>query len=225
MISNQNINLEVQNKLTKLYGDSSINSLDRLIEKWTSKKFGLEILAVGFSYERERQEREATWLDATEILEKVILDYCDTSNYFIVFDELDEDYKDFQTKMETERYMCMLTSLFKAVQDIRGTFDSAGKHIFPVVFLRSDIYARLKDSDKNKWRESTIDLEWDTSQIKNMLAHRLCVALNIPDTCFDSVWYKVFEPRNVEMGNKQSRKMPIYEYIERSTEMRPRDFV
>ena len=94
-----------------------------------------------------------------------------------------------------------------------------------MVFLRSDIYAQLTDSDKNKWRESVIDIEWDTTQIKNMLAHRICVALNISNESFEQVWYKVFSKENVKMGNKQGREMPIFDYIERSTEMRPRDFV
>jgi len=68
-------------------------------------------------------------------------------------------------------------------------------------------------------------LEWNTSKIKKMLAHRLCVAMNIEDTTFETVWYSVFSNRNVNMGNKRLRQMDIFSYIERSTEMRPRDFV
>lgn len=225
MISNENIDSDIRDKLTKIYGDTSIKSLNRLIEKWTSKAFGAEIMGVGFNYEREKQGQESTWIDSIEILQQVILNYCDTAKYFIVFDELDEDYKDFQSEAEANNYMCMLTSLFKAVQDIRSIFDSEGKHILPVIFLRSDIYARLKDSDKNKWRESIIDLEWDSTKIQRMLAHRLCVAANIPKTDFNIVWYKLFDKDMVKMGNRQSRKMEIFKYIERSTEMRPRDFV
>lgn len=225
MISNSNIDSEIQAKLIKLYGDSSIKSLDGLISKWTSTEFGMEIMGTGFNYGRKYKNSDTPWIDAIEILEQVILDYCDSSYYYIVFDELDEDYKDFQNEVEESQYKCMLTSLFKVVQDIRSIFDDAQKNIFPVVFLRSDIYVRLTDSDKNKWRESVIDLEWDSIQIKRMLAHRLCVALNIPDVEFDDVWNKVFSNRQVRMGNNKSRQMPIYDYIERSTEMRPRDFV
>lgn len=225
MISNNNIDLSLRNKLIKLYGDTSMQSLNRLIERWTSKSFGLEILGCGFNYERERQREDITWIDTIEILQQVILDYCDRSTYYIIFDELDEDYKDFHSDIEYNNYMCMLTSLFKAVQDIRSIFDSVGKRIYPIVFLRSDIYALIKDSDKNKWRESIIDMEWDSTQIKNMLAHRLSVALNIPDTEFNVVWYKMFDKNMVKMGNRQSRNMGIYPYIERSSEMRPRDFI
>ena len=58
-----------------------------------------------------------------------------------------------------------------------------------------------------------------------MLAHRFCVAMDIPDMEFEKVWNKIFKQSNVRMGNRKSREMPIYDYIERSTEMRPRDFV
>lgn len=225
MIENENIDLGIRNKLAKLYGDSTEISLNKLIERWTSKAFGLEVLGVGFNYERERFAEEVTWIDTIEILERVILDYCDDSQYYFLFDELDEDYKEFTTQDESRNYMCMLTSLLKAVQQIRSTFDVAQKNIFPIVFLRSDIYAQLKDADKNKWRESLIDLEWNTSKIKNMLAHRICVAMDMPETDFENIWSVLFSRAKVKMGNNQNREMDIFSYIERSTEMRPRDFV
>lgn len=225
MILNENVDADIKEKLTKLYGDSTTTNLTRLIEKWTSTGFGVEVFGVGFNYEREKQNQTATWIDAIEILQRVILDYWDVSNYYIIFDELDEDYKDFASEKEYSNYMSMLTSLFKAVQDIRNIFDAEGKHIFPVVFLRSDIYARITDSDKNKWYESTIDLEWNTTEIQNMLAHRLCVSFGFPDTDFNSIWFRLFDTHMVKMGNRQTRDMPVFSYIERSTEMRPRDFI
>lgn len=225
MILNQNISEEVRGKLTKIYGDSTIESLNRLIGKWTSKEFGLEILGSGFNYNGERKPSEISWIESIDILENVILEYCDDAYYYIIFDELDEDYKDFNNDEESVRYKCMLTSLFKAVQDIRSIFDDMEKHIFPIIFLRSDIYSQLTDSDKNKWRESVIDMEWDTNQIKHMLAHRLSVAMGILDDDFELVWNKLFSKSPVRMGNNKGSKMSIYNYIERSTEMRPRDFV
>lgn len=225
MIENQNIDPDIRKKLTKLYGTSAEDSLKKLIEKWTSKSFGLEVMDVGFNYERERLAPEITWIDTLEILEQIILRYCDSSNYYFLFDELDEDYKEFDEKTEERNYMCMLTSLFKAVQQIRSTFDEAGKKIYPVIFLRSDIYSQLKDADKNKWRESAIDLEWNSSKIKSMLAHRICVALEVPETEFETIWPAVFSSKKVMMGHDKKRGMDIFSYIERSTEMRPRDFV
>lgn len=225
MIKNQNINLSIRNKLARLYGDSTEVSLNKLIEKWTSKSFGLEVLGVGFNYERERVTEEITWIDTIEVLERVILEYCDDATYYFLFDELDEDYKAFPSEVEAHNYMCMLTSLLKAIQQIRTTFDVVQKKILPIVFLRSDIYSQLKDSDKNKWRESLIDLEWNTAKIKNMLAHRICVAFDMQTIDFESAWALLFSRAKVKMGNSQRHEMDIFSYIERSTEMRPRDFV
>ena len=226
MIENQAIDGNVREKLSKLYGNSSMDALNKLIGKWTSKAFGLEVLGSGFSYERERVKKDCTWIDILDILQQLTLDFCDSSKYFFLFDELDEDYKEFETKAEERKYMCMLTSLFKAVQDIKSSFAAAGKKIYPVVFLRSDIYAQIKDSDKNKWREMSIDLEWNTTKIKNMVAHRLCVAQkDSAEKDFVTAWNSIFSSAYVSMGHQQQRRMDIFSYIERSTEMRPRDFV
>ena len=225
MIDNNNINEEIRSKLSKLYGGSAKDSLKNLIGKWTSHEFGVSILGSGINYHGEKQPSSVSWIEASEILEKVILEYCDSSYYYIVFDELDEDYRDFKNETEAYQYKSMLTSLFKAIQDVRSIFDDDEKHIFPVAFLRSDIYSQLTDSDKNKWRESIINMEWETLQIKQMLAHRLSVAMNIDELSFEDVWFRLFSRYKVRMGNRQNRFMSIYDYIERSTEMRPRDFV
>ena len=225
MMDNQSVPIDVRDKLNKLYGDNSIKGLSRLINRWTSTGFGAEVIGVGFNYEREFQASNVTWIEATSILQQIIIDYAGLAKYYIIFDELDEDYKDFSSERESENYKCMLTSLFKAVQDVRSVFDDNQQHIYPIVFLRSDIFAQLKDSDKNKWAESIINMEWDSTKIKNMLAHRLCVAANIDDVDFDTAWGIIFENKTVRMGNRKSNQMSIFNYIERSTEMRPRDFI
>jgi len=225
MIQNESVDADIRDKLSKLYGGVSSGNLKNMIGEWTNKAFGIELFGSGLSYERERNTDNLDWIDKIEILESIILDYCGDAKYFVVFDELDEDYRDFPTKEEETRYMCMLTSLFKAVQDIRSIFDDSGKQVYPVVFLRSDIYERITDSDKNKWRESLINMEWDTARLQNMLKHRLNVLFGEEHEEFVEAWHKLFEPRKVKMGNRASREMDIYDYIERSTEMRPRDFI
>ncbi|MPM27596.1 hypothetical protein SDC9_74109 [bioreactor metagenome] len=225
MSKNQKIDPEVKGKLEQLYGDSSLTALDKVITKWTNKSFGVEILGVGFNREREKNKENLSWIEISEILEKIILDYCDESSYYIVFDELDEDYTAFSGNQEKNDYISMLTSLFKAIQDIRSLFETNDKKIYPIGFLRSDIYSQLQYSDKNKWKESVIDLEWNTARIQKMLSHRLCVAFNLPRTEFKTIWEKLFSSKKVSMGHRQERLMDIYSYVERSTEFRPRDFI
>lgn len=226
MSTNNHIEATIKSKLEKLYGSSADKSLKDLISHWTTSDFGIEILGCGFNFGGEKNSNPHDWVQTSVILEKIVKEYCDNSKYYIIFDELDEDYKDCNNKIESEKYQCMLTSLFKAALDVREIFDRAEKNIYPVVFLRSDIYSQLKDSDKNKWREELIDLVWDRTKLKNMLKHRLSVALKLNENLnFQEVWEKLFSVEPVRMGNRGKKEMGIYEYMERSTEMRPRDFV
>ena len=58
------------------------------------------------------------WIDRVETLQNIIARYIDESQYYIIFDELDEDYRDWADKEASERYTALLIGLFKAVQDI-----------------------------------------------------------------------------------------------------------
>ncbi|GAB2023304.1 hypothetical protein RyT2_23800 [Pseudolactococcus yaeyamensis] len=227
LIKNDNVESTVRKKLEKIYYDSSVSQeqLSKMLDRWTNKNFSFQLGGFGFGRERELQESQISWLEAIDILENIILEHGGNEKYFIVFDELDEDYRNFETKKEEEDYKSMLTSLFKAVQDIRSIFDVKNQKIYPVVFLRSDIYSRIKHSDKNKWREDLISLRWDGESIKRMLAHRLCIASHQKNLDFDTVFYQLFSKEKVNMGNMQQKEMEIFNYIERSTEMRPRDFI
>jgi hypothetical protein len=183
MIHNENIDIIIRTKLSKLYNDDSSQALDKLIKKWTSTGFGVEILGCGFNIAGEQYSKDLSWLEIVDILENIIIDYCDKSTYYIIFDELDEDYKNFPSVVEANRYKDMITSLFKCICDIRSKFKDEELLVYPIAFLRSDIYDQITDSDKNKWYESVINLEWNTDKIKRLLAHRICVALTRQKRC------------------------------------------
>lgn len=225
MIKNSSVDEHVKHKLVDIYGNDSLKQLNRMVERWTATKFSAQISMVGLGGEREKTKASLTWVEAIDVLESIIIDYGGDSKYFIVFDELDEDYRDFSSDLEAQNYKDMLTSLFKATQDIRSIFDDNNQKVFPIVFLRSDIYSQIQHSDKNKWRESVINLKWTSESIKKLLAHRLCIASHQKGKNFEEVFYQIFSREMVRMGNKQSREMKIFDYIERSTEMRPRDFI
>lgn len=225
ILSTNNIPNNIEKFLKSIYPDIQNNSLERILKETTIKNIGVSICGFGFDLGFEKDKSTFTWLELSEILEKIIINYCKNEKYFIIFDELDEDYRNFESKEAEYNYKCMLTSLFKAVQDIKSNITKLGIKVYPIIFLRSDIYERIDYSDKNKWSESIIDLKWDSSQIKKMLAYRISVAMNNPNMNFDKAWNRLFSRDKVRMGNMKSREMEIFEYIERSTEMRPRDFV
>ena len=70
----------------------------------------------------------------------------------------------------TPEYFSLITGLFKAIQDIRSKFKE--KYIYPLIFIRDDIYELIKDNDKTKWGDFSETLDWNESSIKRLLAFR-----------------------------------------------------
>ena len=143
----------------------------------TDSGFGAEILGCGANIDGINKNIDnITWAEKADIFEDVIEQYADDSYYYILIDELDEDYRDFEDESQRKTYIYLLTSLFKAVQNIKAYFKDSTIKIRPIVFLRSDIYAFLKDSDKNKWSEYILNLTWTPEKLYEMLCYRLAVS-------------------------------------------------
>ena len=117
-----------------------------------------------------------------------------------------------------------LTSLFKAVQDVRSIITSKGLRLYPVVFLRDDIYDLLRDPDKNKWRDLQVDLEWTTESIKELLSYRLMKLIGQSNDDFKVLWYSVFS-RDAVTFSDGKKQIGSFEYITMSTQGRPRDYI
>ncbi len=228
MANNPSIDLETRQKLQEIYSDDIENALSNAVQRWTGLKFDLKILGngIGFGGDKKSQDQSTNdWTRRVDILEKFLQHQVGADKYLIMFDELDEDYKDIIEPEKYKQYTELLTSLFKAVQDVRSRFS---KHkFFPVIFIRDDIYDILQDPDKTKWIDYKVDLEWDEAGIKNLLAFRLSRALDETGLArdYNQVWQMLFEPGQVKYGHKQSRLMPPFDYITRSSLLRPRDYV
>lgn len=229
MVKNENIDSTVRDSLSKIYSEDPIKSLPRTISKWTSGDIDLTILGSGIkiSTSKSLQKNVTPWIQRVEILEEIIASYIDNSSYFIIFDELDEDYKDIVFVERYEQYTELLTSLFKAVQDIKSLLPSNEFRIFPIIFLRDDIYDILMDPDKTKWRDLMIEVNWDAKSIKPLLAFRLSRAINLEGNIlpFNEAWSQLFSNARVYYGHKQRKDMTMFDYITRSTHIRPRDYV
>lgn len=229
MIRNQSIDSEIRSKLSKLYEPDPIKSLSRIISKWTATEFGVGILGseIKVGGERKDEFNLGSWEERTNLLEDIIEGYIDDSKYYVIFDELDEDYRIFESASELKHYEYLITSLFKAVQDIKGIFRNKSKSICPIIFLRDDIYNLIRDTDKNKWSDFICELEWDIDIIKNMLAYRISKSIDIQSNIlpFQVAWDKIFVREFVYMGTSNYKRATIFDYMARSTQLRPRDFV
>ncbi|MFJ1426558.1 P-loop ATPase, Sll1717 family [Capnocytophaga canimorsus] len=230
MAQNQRVEKEIRNALKELY-PSNNKPLKKLLPKWIAVDFGFSILGNGANVKIERnlgKFHKSSWIEKVNILEEIIYEYIDDSKYYIIFDELDEDYRSFETKEEKSKYDFLITSLFKAVQDIKNNFEDRKNYINPIIFLRDDIYSIIRDSDKNKWTDFKIEIDWDRDKIKKMIAHRISVAAGNNEQRilnFKKEWNKIFLNDYVKMGDRQSKSIHSFDFITRSTHLRPRDYI
>lgn len=225
MIKNNNIENSLVNKLKKIFFDDEQKTLENMIKKYTVKGFGLNIATAGINIDREGINTEIEWLDLIELFEKIVIKNIDKSKYYIIFDELDEDYKNFEDDEEEKRYFDLLTGLLKSVQDVRSIFKRYDLEIYPIVFLRSDIYERIHYSDKNKWSDILLKIFWNEEKIKKLIRHRLNIVFGTSELSFYECWKKLFGTKKVGYGNKQQKRMNSFDYILRSTHKRPRDII
>ena len=226
MANNEGLPRMLLDVLRKIYSQEPIKVLKRAVSKWTASDFGIEFLGCGLKIEGGSKEGEnLTWIKKVNIFEDIIGEYGkDGTSYYILIDELDEDYRDFENETQKRTYINLLTSLFKAVQDIRACFKDTSVNIRPIIFLRSDIYSIIKDPDKNKWGEYIVNLSWTPESLYKMLCHRLFVSTDrsIPK---EKVWSVIFPQPYVFMGNCGRKKMKTFQYMTRSTQWRPRDYI
>jgi hypothetical protein len=228
MLRNQKISREIQESLNYSYVPDKITLLPRQINEWTSDSFDVLPVANSSSSRATRKSEGFPWITKVDILEEIIMNHLDNSKYYIVFDELDEDFNSINDKESFGAYTNLLTSLFKAVQEVRSIFGREKKCLYPVIFLRDDIYGLIKDSDKNKWSDFRIELDWNTDKIKRLIAFRISKALDKDESNtlnFDEAWRLVFDNAPVFVGNQQRKPVHIFEFISRGTHLRPRDFI
>lgn len=73
-----------------------------------------------------------------------------------------------------------------------------------------------------------IEIDWDEEKIKKLLAFRISRAVdrNCEKTLnFIDAWNKIFKDEPVFMGDQGKRPMNRFDFISRSTHIRPRDYV
>jgi len=227
MAKNAAIDPTISSELEKHFAIDVDRGLARSINKISDKAGGFTLFGAGgnASIKQVTVANDASWQERTEILEDLIAEHVDKSTYYIIFDELDEDYKDvFETNM-SKKYLDLLIGLFKAVQHIRRRL-SGSANIRPIIFLRSDIYDLLRDNDKNKWQDSALRLSWSEGYLKDLLAFRLSRAKqgsgNI--SSFNTLIDELFTNDTTRAGGA-SRRRHVFNYMLAYTLRRPRDLI
>jgi len=229
MARNEAVDAETRLVLEKIYSPAPLKALEKWITRWTASDFTISILGNGGKVGlKEGSTSDQSWPQRVDVLEQVISEHGAAAKYYVVFDELDEDYKNMTDKEHNQKYIDLLTGLFKAVQDVKALFRNSAVQILPVVFLRDDIYSLIMDSDKTKWDDFKIELEWNRDRIKRLLAFRLTRAANEhaeKPLNFANAWCDAFANEEIVLGHKQHRRASIFDYISRNTQQRPRDYI
>lgn len=231
MKKNENIDSEIRQRLTAVFPDEEVERLNEEVKRLVSPEFKLNlgVFEAGGSVTRTSVEPISSWIEKVSILEDFLINYCDDSNYYVVFDELDEDYKAVkETGAMNDGYIPLLTGLLKAVQNIKGIFGNDRFKIKPMVFLRNDIYDLVKDADKNKWSDYRVDIDWDKEKLKKLVAHRILQDCQEPmiQRDFNSIWHKIVDSKDlIHYGDSKIKTTDIFEFMSRSTLLRPRDII
>ena len=209
--------------IRKAFPPAESDNLGTLIRQWSISDISLIFKGTGLSL-KGFKKKEFSLQEKVDNLEKFLIKNLNQEKYFLLFDELDEDYKNIQETFFESNYLDLLTSLFKAVQDINGTFALKGKNLFPIVLLRDDIFDLVKDADKTKWKDLSLKLEWNREEIKNLIIYRLNKVFGSDRDNFEHNWYSLFDKHQIPFSSGK-KHLPSFDYITRSTQGRPRDYI
>lgn len=155
----------------------------------------------------------------TELLKKINSD----SSYYLLFDKLDEGYKDNQ-----KNHHPLIISLLKAIQGLYNEFDSEDHPKFKLILaLRDDIFSNLVFNDKNKLDDYILKLNWRSDEetesnfsIYKLINYRINASLKIPN--FDLAWEYV---SNNKSSNLPQYYRSLWHLILTYTHNRPRDVI
>lgn len=214
--------------LKKSFNFDVKGALARSVKTITSQGYNLNIAGFGGGFQSDGETTEFDYVRANDTLREFILSVIDDSEYYIIFDELDEDYRDILNPNRRESYFELLISLFKAVQVIRTEFSNTGTNIRPIIFLRDDIFDLCRDVDKNKWLDRAITLNWNESQLRELINFRLARAIESTTGVAPqepSPWDEVFAVRNTSIGSRQRQNIDTFKYLTSRTFLRPRDVI
>lgn len=228
MADNHNIDPDVTSDLRKYFDIDLESALSRSITKVSEKSIGLSLKEIGVngSAKKEYISNGTPWNERVDILERVIETYIDDSEYYILFDELDDEYEDVLDADKRQQYFQLLSGLFKGVQDVRRRV-SKGIKIKPIVFIRDDIYEVMTNNDRNKWDDLCLKLSWTEGMLQRLVAFRISRAIDPdgPILGFMEAFKKVFLRETVRVNTQRSERRNAFRYILSRTLMRPRDVV
>lgn len=188
----------------------------------------LPLITVLVSFVKSKiKEKDPESIDAqlNEIYNEVLKAYLSIDErpvVYIMFDQLDEEYKE----ANSNSYAEVVEGLFSATTWIANPQQPNGElldlRIKPLVLLRDDIFdSEFTTNNKAKYLAYIARPNWSKESLKAVIRNRLSQALNDYDCDFDDLWLNVFSP----FYSNSNKIYSSYECFIRHTSRTPRDFV
>lgn len=227
MSTNGALNYDARKQLTELFPAFRLETTADRVRQINKVEFGVSLLGLDVKGKGEKGDASSLQLrDKIRVLMDFVTTEIDGSQYYILFDYLDEDYRDILSNAGNQRYIDLIAGLFKAVQYIKEYATKIGKDIFPVIFLREDIFGILGDNDRTKWLDYRANINWTVEEITRVLSHRISRDLqNEADLPFEEAWKSVTLSDPIIVGRRTDQPVSVFSYVIRRTQIRPRDFI
>jgi hypothetical protein len=149
--------------------------------------------------------------------------------YYVIFDELDEDYYDIVGNTERfDSFRTLIVGLVRATRKLGVDFSAAGHPIRPIIMIRKDIFEAIHFNDMGKIAHKVRDVSWTRPRLHRMLAFRIARALQFDIEAdkmgrFSEEWSKLF---NLDDFSRHSCDVErLFNYIFNRSFLRPRDFI
>ena len=225
MTKNEAVSAKMPSHINEYFDQDPAVALDSSIRRWMSTGVKINLFGVGgeLSGGLYRASENTNWAERVDVIENYVLSNIDESHYYVIFDELDEDYSAPPGQLRAERYFDLLRSLLKAVQTIQSKSLKSGKRIIPIVLLRDDIYDAIRDHDKNKWSDLVFDLSWTPALLLDLVNHRLDRSLeSYKSVSGVSLLHKVLK-NSLRKSRLSGQQVPLIQFMMELTHLRPRD--
>jgi hypothetical protein len=223
LLENNAINSQTHDELKPIFQQSLKETLSSNIRMWTG--IGFSVAGLSGNGTCEIINHEYSWSEKVDILQRYLLNNIGEGfTYSIIFDELDDGYADLSFRNE---YNDLLTSLFRAVAEIKQTFRDCLSFVQPVILLRDDIYKQLDDTGTRKWDDWIVELDWNTLEMMKMLAHRVSVSCGLNYTIDSNILFALISKLDPYKGAyyDSREKCNLLHYISIRTLNRPRDII
>ena len=178
IIRNQNFIIDNRKDLETLFPE--VREFDTELYNWKLDSFIINILNfLKFNYTRDINNINEIEKKA-ELIERIVLDLLASNgsmqndfSFYIVFDQLDISYQTVQDLNPGHPYHDLILGLLRAALDIKRITQRFYDRIFPIIFLRDDIYNNLYFPDKRKFSEKSWLIVWDYQSLRNLLSYRI----------------------------------------------------